>query len=67
MVKSKSKNKNKNKNLDIYVKLDETIDDTDIHDFKLLSRKVLNIQNNNLEETIKSFLLNNGYVSLSIY
>jgi hypothetical protein len=66
----KSKIKSKKKIVDNIVKTDDkTIDndDDDVLSLKLLSRKIVKIQNNNLEQTIKSFLLNDGYVSLSIY
>ena len=35
--------------------------------FKILSKKVLRIQNNNIDRTTKIFIENDGIVSLSAY
>ena len=35
--------------------------------FKILSKKVLRIQNNNIDRTTKIFIKNDGIVGLSVY
>ena len=61
--KKKSKN-NDDDNIDD----DNDDDDTIVENgFKLLNKRVLKIQNNNIKNITTSFVKNDGYVSLSVY
>jgi hypothetical protein len=62
--KKKIKNNNDNNdNID-----DDDDDDTIVEsNFKLLNKRVLKIQNNNIKYITNSFIKNDGYVSLSVY
>ena len=70
MVKKKVRRKKQSKNID-----EKNIDDDDDDDdddtietsFKILNKKVLKIQNNNIKNITKSFIKNDGYVALSVY
>jgi hypothetical protein len=42
-------------------------DDTIEANFKILNKKVLKIQNNNIKHITKSFIKNDGCVALSVY
>ena len=57
--------KNNNDNID-----DDNDDDDDTiveSNLKLLNKRVLKIQNNNIKYITNSFIKNDGYVSLSVY
>jgi hypothetical protein len=55
--------KNNNDNID-----DDDDDDTIVEsNLKLLNKRVLKIQNNNIKYITNSFIKNDGYVSLSVY
>ena len=48
--------------------IDDNDDDDDIEsNLKLLNKRVLKIQNNNIKNITTSFIKNDGYVSLSVY
>ena len=70
--KSKSNPKSK-KNIvndeeeDNYNDINEYIPDDSAVDFKILSKKVLRIQKDNINIENKKFVLNNGIVGLSVY
>ena len=58
--------KNNNDNIDDDD--DDDDDDTIVEsNFKLLNKRVLKIQNNNIKYITNSFIKNDGYVSLSVY
>ncbi len=65
MTKKKS-SKSKSKKLSKDDKNDDK-DENDSNDFKILSKKVLSIQKNNIINITKSFIKNDGVVSLSVY
>ena len=57
--------KNNNDNIDDD---DDDDDDTIVEsNLKLLNKRVLKIQNNNIKYITNSFIKNDGYVSLSVY
>ena len=59
--------KNNNDNND-NIDDDDDDDDTIVEsNFKLLNKRVLKIQNNNIKYITNSFIKNDGYVSLSVY
>ncbi len=45
----------------------EIISDDSAVEFKILSKKVLKIQKNNISIENKKFVINNGFVGLSVY
>ena len=55
--------KNNNDNIDDNDDDDDTVESC----FKILNKKVLKIQNNNIKYITTSFIKNDGYVSLSVY
>jgi len=56
--------KNNNDNIDDDNDDDDTIVESNL---KLLNKRVLKIQNNNIKYITNSFIKNDGYVSLSVY
>lgn len=69
MTKKKVIRTKKSKNIDKNNIDDDNDDDNDENEsgFKLLNKKVLRIQNNNIKNITTSFIKNDGYVSLSVY
>ena len=69
MVKTKVRRKKQSKNIDEKNIDDDNDDDDDTIEtsFKILNKKVLKIQNNNIKNITKSFIKNDGYVALSVY
>jgi hypothetical protein len=62
VIRKNKQIKNNNDNID------DDDDDTIVEsNFKLLNKRVLKIQNNNIKYITNSFIKNDGYVSLSVY
>ena len=73
MTKIKVIRKKKSKNIDEKNIDEKNIDEDNDDDytiessFKLLNKRVLKIQNNNIKNITISFIKNDGYVALSVY
>jgi len=68
----KKKGKPKKRNSEIEDDKDDNDDDNNDNDddensLKVLSKKVLRIQKNNINHSTKSFIVNDGVVVLSVY